>query len=207
MTAPISQHFSTTAPRLERKCLLSAVEAATIDTRLLAAGWHVAHPSRYVYSLYFDTPELTDFRTHRDGNPCRAKHRLRAYAQARLPLPDEWRQWEIKQRRGALSFKVVVPATAAPPPGFACRLPTMLVRYRRLYWWYAGQRLTVDTDLAFSALHGSWPSSPNWWPMPASVAVVESKSPATVEARAPLVDLPWRMQKFSKYIFGMGWLW
>jgi len=130
-------------------------------------------PSRLVFSLYFDTPSLSDYRQVVEGLPRRRKFRLRCYPGS----TDHSVYLESKARRGELQLKFSAAVTglerdawlrtgrevdpAALPSWtwapLARRRPFFATRFRRHYFVSSdgALRLTLDEELEFGRA-GAW---------------------------------------------------
>ena len=138
-----------------------------IDSRLFLS----CYPSRFVYSLYFDTPTLDYFADNLSGVKDRIKHRLRWYSSESGDMFGF--QLESKLKNGRVGKKIIRPIQGIDLNTYVTDLkmlikqsllPTddlfytldrldmqLFCRYRREYYQNPYQiRCTFDTDLSYA---------------------------------------------------------
>ncbi|MEL7158219.1 MAG: VTC domain-containing protein [Actinomycetota bacterium] len=149
--------------RLDTKIALRMPDLHRVLGRLASPGadplWLVDTPTGVapVYStLYFDTPDLRDYRAHHNGRRLRRKYRYRRYHSTDAVF------FEIKQRSSSRrTTKERVPTDRIPamlgPAELALAaslglrpgpiVPTLEVGYRRLTLVGPSERITIDLGL------------------------------------------------------------
>lgn len=229
MGSPVPSRRSAEPPwRFERKFHGAGLSLAEVELALRThpAHFRVLHPPRFVNNVYFDTPDLTRFRTHVDGAEERIKLRLRWYGAARGPVAAP--VLERKARRGDVGSKLRVElAPFRYEPGFdweavlgdalarvrsgvwaaelAVSQPVLFNRYLRHYYLSADARFraTVDSELRYETVVGRAGSARRSF-AERELVVIELKYDPRDEERAAGVAgrLPFRLQKYSKYVAG-----
>jgi hypothetical protein len=216
-------------PRYERKFVVHGVSAAEVRAaiRRHPALFRQAFPPRSINNVYFDTPRLADYQDHARGATARAKTRVRWYGDTRgSACPALERKLRYGQLGGKESYRLppicfegldALRSLAAMIAGadlpevvresLASRAPVLLNRYDREYLVSADRRfrVTVDSRLRFAgacgldgATLGSVPAVPG--------VIVELKfAPSHAEDAAMVGQaLPFRLGRFSKYMFGLS---
>ncbi len=217
-------------PRYERKFVSNSLTLSEIVAlvRRHPAAFRETYPARWVNNLYLDTPDFRNYQDHVNGVAHRTKTRIRWYGDwsGHVPAPT----LENKLKRGAVSGKV---SHGLPPfalNGSVSRAefeaafdranlpelaraalrhlnPSLLNRYQRRYFESADHRfrLTVDTDLQFSAAQPANGAGPAFC-SPAAVVVIELKyGLAEATGAACVTDLlPFRLARCSKYVLGIN---
>ena len=221
--------------RYERKFhgLDLALQQVALIANLHPAHFRQAYPPRYINNIYFDTPALTNFNDHVDGAARRSKLRLRWYGSAdgaaaesalelkvkrgpvgtksthRLGGIDCARQLDMRQLLRAVRGSGVAPALIER---LASSFPTLFNRYRRHYYISADRhfRLTVDSGLVFCTVNGRHYSHQGRYEE-RRLIIIELKYAAPFDDFSHRVagELPFRLAKVSKYIYGIqrlsGW--
>jgi len=193
--------------RFERKLPLRLEEGFFVVPHLLAhpLAFREAYPDRVVRNLYFDTEDLRAFALHLSGAPARAKWRLRAYD------TEAWRVLEEKRKSGEFGEKLyhdprAALAALATNSSFdhgAHRLRASLENsYLRSYWQSSCGRIrvTLDRELRYRS-----PGEALWAHDSGVAALLEVKY-ALMDAQLGetfLKSLPFRVQRFSKYVRGV----
>ncbi len=195
--------------------------------RLHPAIFRREYPSRFVNNIYLDSLGLANFRRHVDGTADRSKIRIRWYDELYGLVQRPVLELKIKsgyvgrkERHALPSFafnghfdrQALLRLTdqANVSDEIRQRLmalhPCLVNRYHRTYFRAAGTsaRLTLDSELTFyptqpraSTFGGPFVDRRN--------TILELKYDS---ADAPLVEaliegFPFRVEKFSKYVFGM----
>jgi len=214
--------------RCERKFHGAGRSLAEVELALRThpAHFHVVHPPRFVNNIYFDTPDLARFRTHIDGAAERMKLRVRWYGAARGPVTAP--VLERKARCGDVGSKLRVElAPFRYEPGFdaeavvgdalarvgdglraaelAVSQPVLFNRYLRRYYLSADARFraTVDSELHYETVVGRGAAARRSF-AERELVVIEIKYDPRDEERAAGVTgrLPFRLEKYSKYVAG-----
>ena len=195
--------------------------------RMHPSDFRVAHPDRWVNSLYFDTHDSLAYMENILGSSSRAKVRYRWYGEKRLPGPGAL---EVKRKRNLFGWKLRYEVGRAPSwPGASWReilnsleeqlppsgrawlrtstVPTLINRYHRKYFLTADGliRATVDTrQMAWDQRFSSVPEL-NRRQQIADTVVVEFKFDRRERDAASRVmqGIPVRMSRHSKYISGL----
>ncbi|MBM3881598.1 MAG: polyphosphate polymerase domain-containing protein [Verrucomicrobia bacterium] len=217
------------ALRYERKWVaspLSLIEVLAVVRRHPALFVEV-YPPRCINNIYFDTPGLADYHAHVNGIARRCKTRIRWYGDldgdiARPVL-------ELKVKRGLLGWKeqYALPRLRLPGVGtggmnlrpwvealseanlrdrLLSHQPVLLNRYQRRYFRSSdrGYRLTVDWGLEFRRYDGV-DGAPFGRTAAADPIVLELKYERGQAEGFERVAraLPFRLTRFSKYVYGV----
>jgi hypothetical protein len=180
-----------------------------------------------IFSLYYDTPDLTLFGRKQDSDYLKWKVRVRWYAAADTPEFSAAAFLEVKSKEGALSRKVRVklairgveldrdpfslgsglPLTDLledqPWPRGRPLVPVCVIRYRRHRYveMASGHRVALDTDIVADRVNPGMPLHPMLRPL--DQAVVELKGPGAQALPPALLGLQaatgMRKDAFSKY--------
>jgi len=217
-------------PRYERKFVtdrLTVPEVLAIVRRHPAAFREV-YPARRVNNLYLDSHDLRDFYDHINGVGHRKKTRIRWYGTpvGLINAPT----LEQKLKRGLVSGKVSHRLPPVPVNGHVSRAdledvldsaslpgltrsslrhlqPSLVNSYWRHYFLSADRRfrLTVDSNLEFSAVHQSDGNGAGLC-ISARTLVVELKFSLDEADGADYITnaLPLRLARCSKYILGIN---
>jgi hypothetical protein len=190
--------------------------------------FRVAFPPRDINNVYFDTPGLGSYRIHVNGAAARRKFRIRWYGEpyGRIERPV----LEVKAKNGVVGTKTHVvldpfefdgsldtaALTAADgnPDGHGALLatlgvaqPTLFNRYNRRYWVTTDERfrVTIDTGLTYRVVNGRRHSVHSKF-LEERLAIIELKYDVEDDAAAKriLQFLPFRPEKYSKYISGVS---
>lgn len=205
-----------TDARFERKWVVPVAAQHAILERILMhpAGFYEIFETRTIHNLYFDRPDLALLHAHLQGQSNRNKYRLRWYKNAL----KQTAQWECKAKESFLVKKEIHPCQVNLEMHFPnlskLELPVLLTidaaslkpvignSYLRQYFLSADGkfRLTWDRDLAFF-----YPSDLTYPKAQTSQMILELKYAAEDEKEASKIGnaLPFRMQRFSKYVYGM----
>jgi len=218
--------------RHEIKCVLEADQVARVESwiRLHSAAFRRAYPDRRINNIYFDSPELDCFRENLSGTSSRTKCRLRWYGEDATATNAAF---EFKRKRNLqgmktrqaisfpepllnLSFAEIAATVARQLPEYERAIfagistAVLLNRYRRRYYVsFDGRiRLTVDRELVFYDQRRSRRPNTRFRVHAPAIAVLECKyghrpgDPTPL----PIVDLPARVTRCSKYALGVQWL-
>ncbi|MBN2114394.1 MAG: VTC domain-containing protein [Acidimicrobiia bacterium] len=215
--------------RYERKFVVATPDAGLVYglLRRHPAMFREVHSVRRVNSLYLDTPTLAAYEDNLDGNPDRAKARVRWYGDFFRPVADGI--LEIKAKAGAVGGKqrfalppftvdehlgaAALLALARSVPGVTAAARALLDgaasasgnRYRRRYFLSADgrYRATVDDEITFLSLGRR--QGPRVRERLHGRVVLELKYAADAEPDADRVCswFPFRPVKHSKYARGV----
>ncbi len=215
--------------RYESKFAITLASLAEVEhhVRHHPAIFAPEYAPRTVNNIYFDTPDRRNYHQNVEGHSHRSKLRARWYGRLFGPVPQA--VLEQKCKRGHVGTKIsarLVPfdfgpqISAADVGGWleASSLsnhlgheirhaqPTLVNQYRRQYFRSADRkvRLTIDSDLKFMRFQPHSNSFLTRAEFPALV-VLELKyaDAASAEAAAIANQLPYRMTRMSKYVFGL----
>jgi hypothetical protein len=216
--------------RYERKFEVATVGPAGVRRILLQhpSMFRAAYPPRWVNNVYLDTPYLEAYDDNVEGNPDRAKARIRWYGDFFREVSDGI--LEIKVKRGTVGAKERhdMPVFTAGPglsgrflarlirgittlPGWARGVAEGLDRptanrYRREYYLSSDGRFraTIDHDLTFFEV-GRIEGGIRERHRSRSVALIEVKYGREADADADRVCswLPFRVTRHSKYVRGV----
>lgn len=215
-----------TSPRIESKIICSPADAISICSYLKGRGFFVGYPSRYVYSLYFDTVGRRFLSENLSGQGNREKVRIRCYSHA-IGHPPHSFLIERKIRKGLFGFKRFEKLTDSPfllaclssykdivldsldarcetYNTLALLCPQHFCRYRRVYLENdCGLRVTVDSSLGFSDDFGA-SLRDCYFNDRFSSSIVELKyDPAASSAVSRILsELPFVVSRCSKYVLG-----
>lgn len=215
--------------RCERKYLPDPADLETVRARLHRhpALFREVYPPRAINNLYFDTPELRNYREHVQGCAHRFKLRLRWYG----PLRGEIARpvLECKVKHGQVSGKRAFPVPAfthngaLPRAALQTRLavvplpeplrwrlagmqPVLVNRYHRRYFASADGhlRLTLDTGLEFfDARNPAGVLRPAPGVAPRLILELKYAPEYAAEAAEAAGHLPGRLARCSKYVLGV----
>ena len=193
-----------------------------VDSRLFFSSY----PSRFVYSLYFDTPTLDSFADNLSGVKDRVKHRLRWYSSEPGNLFGF--QLESKLKKGRVGKKIIRPIqglfsttcvsevkdlirkSLQPTDNLFYTLDSLdmqlFCRYKRDYYNnHAGIRCTFDTDLSYTTPFDKKLCELDYSAV-SSLNVVEFKYSISQMSQAVkiLKDMPVPSTRCSKYSLGQA---
>ena len=216
--------------RYERKFAITGASLAEVEhrVRLHPALFFPEYAPRIVNNIYLDSPDLRNYQQNVDGHSHRAKLRARWYGPLFGTVPKA--VLEQKCKRGHLGTKQsarLAPfefgsqtsadsvrrwlATSSLPANLHHEIqqtePTLVNQYRRQYFRSADHlvRLTIDSALAFLRFQRSANSFLGRIEIPALVVVeLKYSDAASEEAAAVANQLPFRMTRMSKYVFGLN---
>ncbi len=218
--------------RYERKFHARGLSRGQVEllVKLHRAHFCVAYPSRDVNNIYFDTRGLERFNTHVEGAAERRKLRIRWYGRAhgvvvhpvlevkekrgdvgtkqRFPLePFEFDgSVELEALRRSIEQSVTDPTVVA---AMVSSVPSLMNRYRRAYYRTADGhfRLTVDTDMSYRTVNGWRHAFRDRYADPL-LTILELKYDVSQSEEAFRITekLPFRVSKYSKYVYGIGCL-
>ena len=185
------------------------------------------YPNRIVNNIYFDTHGMTSYMDHVTGASHREKKRIRWYGTPKDVIQNP--VLERKVRMGLVGDKWMEPLKPLlldktgpwPVPGNALsqekgfhdsvhwRLrsvhPIVAIRYERHYFVSADDqyRLTVDTNLEYFGISAKGKSQAA--SLLASPLVIELKynTDSAPDASTITNELPFRINRFSKYVFAV----
>lgn len=215
--------------RYERKFAIADASLAEVEhcVRQHPAVFFSEYAPRIINNIYLDSPDLRNYCQNVNGDSRRAKLRTRWYGQLFGPVPGA--VLEQKCKRGHLGTKQsarLTPFEFGPcvsaqavrhwldtsplPENLRHEIrqtePTLVNHYRRQYFRSGDRqvRLTIDSDLAFYRFQRHTNSFLTRLEVPALV-VLELKYAeiASEEAAAVANQLPFRMTRMSKYVFGL----
>ncbi len=177
----------------------------------LPGGFVEDHPCRKVHNIYFDTMALKNYWDHVDGVYSRSKYRFRWYGDFLETQVQGY--FEIKRKIGNLSTKRrsdLVNLNLTEGIAFPSDMLLQPILYNSFLRYYfvnfeKSIRMTVDEQLTFDYLPCGFFSIPNKPPAGPS-AVIEIKTslqPEDIQLAQVIERIP-RLQKFSKYIFGVA---
>jgi hypothetical protein len=226
--APLNAALPPDGMRTEIKFPLSRAGFLEVERWLRASGllFRPAHPDRIVQNIYFDNHDAQSYFESVDGQLNREKVRIRWYGKGSTPPAFVF---EVKKKRGAHGHKIQIKLAndedllalwesrrLAPYLRTVRRdemglflnrypVPHLYNRYRRAYFVTPeGLRMTIDQDLAFRTLRGSWAvereavkTGPH--------CVIEFKAVGEHAARTRdmLSTFPFARSKYSKYVAGL----
>jgi hypothetical protein len=200
---------------------------ARMWVRLNPAGFRTTYAPRFVNSVYFDTPDLTNLKENLAGVSLRQKIRLRWYGD--LSTRMEKPVLELKFKKNMLGGKkrLELPGTieltdrwteimstirTGVPAAWGAYLatnvqPTLLVHYRREYFATVDGRVraTLDYDQrAFGQRLGARPNLARRLPI-GDLLVIELKAGYQDEERLEeiVAHLPLARSRNSKYVTGV----
>ncbi|HET7872862.1 MAG TPA: VTC domain-containing protein [Terriglobales bacterium] len=215
-------------PRFERKFVFETLSVPELQAliRRHPAGFREAYPPRIVNNIYLDSLGLTSYHDHINGSSKRSKTRVRWYGppSARISKP----LLEQKVKSGQISGKIVeqlpdltlngegacgaiqqaLTQTAAPDVlklHVRQLVPSLFNRYER--WYYVSAdgryRLTVDAGLQFGTPETQ--SACQRLPVTGQTVLLELKFlPDCAEGAERITNaFPFRLTRFSKYVFGI----
>lgn len=215
--------------RYERKFAITGASLAEVEhqVRHHPALFFAEYAPRIVNNIYLDSPDLRNYQQNVDGHSHRSKLRARWYGQLCGRLPQAVLEQKSKlgylgtkqsARLGPFEFEPQVSArgvrrwleTSSLPENLhheVCQAePTLVNHYRRQYFRSSDRqvRLTIDSDLAFFRFQRHTNSFLAQVAVPSLVVLELKYSDAASEAAAAVAsDLPFRMTRMSKYVFGL----
>ncbi len=216
--------------RYERKFAIAGTSLAEVEhgVRHHPALFFTEYAPRIVNNIYLDSPELRNYHQNVDGHSHRAKLRARWYGQLFGAVPKAVLEQKCKHghlgtkqsaRLAPFEFGQHVSArevrrwleASALPENLIHEVrqaePTLVNQYHRQYFRSADRqvRLTIDSALAFYRFqrHTNFFLTPVAAP---ALVVLELKyaDAAGEIATAIANDLPFRMTRMSKYVFGLN---
>jgi hypothetical protein len=216
--------------RYERKFAIEGATLAEVEhhVRHHPALFFPEYAPRIVNNIYLDSPHLQNYWQNIDGHSRRAKLRVRWYGALFGPVPKpvlerkcktgllgtkqsaKLNAFEFGERTSAQSVRQLLESSPLPE-NFRHELrhnePSLVNRYRRLYFRSADRRvrLTIDSDLSFYRFHRHTNSFLTRVAAP-HLVVLELKYADAAGADAANVAgaLPFRMTRMSKYVFGLN---
>jgi SPX domain protein involved in polyphosphate accumulation len=214
-------------PRHEVKMVLEEGDLHDARTRIATApqGLRRQHPSRDIWSIYFDTEGLDTYWSNLGGSSQRHKIRLRWYASAD---PGATVRFEVKRKVAFYGWKLVeevpAPDLTQPWPAVVVRLarslapesavwlrehgrPVLANRYRREYYASFDGRVRVTLDSGNTVYDQMLAARPNLTRSapPSGLAVLEGKAAWSDRDLLELVlqRFPYRVSRNSKYLNGV----
>jgi hypothetical protein len=198
----------------------------------IARGWldrvsrrDAKYPAAIVWTIYYDTPQLTSLREKINSDYLKQKIRVRWYsdlegtasgpafveaklrvgnrrlkARVKLGVPAaDIAQWDLQDRR-LLAFPLLLEAH-----GISARdlwQPLMLIRYRRDRFVdrSSGSRVSLDAEIAPVAVNPRYVSAVAHGPLPSAVLEVKGSSDELPVALRGLLQLGIRERSFSKLL-------
>lgn len=215
--------------RYERKFAIAGPSLAEVEqqVRLHPVLFFAEYAPRTVNNIYFDTPDLRNYHQNVAGHSRRSKLRARWYGPLfgtvpRAVLEQKCKQghlgtkisarlapFEFGQQTSAPGVRRWLEASSLPENlGHEVRhvQPTLVNQYRRQYFRSADRqvRLTIDSDLKFIRFQ---PHSQSFLTRVevSALVVLELKyaDAASEEAASIANQLPYRLTRMSKYVFGL----
>ena len=163
---------------------------------------------RQVNNVYFDTPELCDFRESANGIPNRSKTRVRWYGELKnINSP----KLEYKYKRGSVNGKIV-----NDYPDFSIidikkltadnRYPTLVNTYKRRYFATPDGmlRVTVDRDLRYYGTTQAMINSEFGAKSQNVVLEIKFEREDMLESSERIQGFGWTVYKNSKYVNGIN---
>jgi hypothetical protein len=216
--------------RYERKFAIDGTPLAEVEheVRHHPALFFPEYAPRLVNNLYLDTPDLRNYHQNVEGHSQRAKLRARWYGPLLGPVPQAVLEQKCKlghlgtkqsARLTPFAFGPEVSAAAVrgwletnPLPDnlrYEMRAmdPTLVNRYSRQYFRSADRqvRLTIDSELTFFRFQRHGNSFRSRVEARGLVVVELKYADAASEAAATVASqLPFRMTRMSKYVFGLN---
>jgi hypothetical protein len=215
--------------RYERKFAIAGASLAEVEhhVRHHPALFCPEYAPRIVNNIYLDSPDLRNYHQNINGHSHRAKLRARWYGQLFGLVPQAVLEQKCKRghlgakysaRLAPFEFEQQVSAavvrrwleTSSLPENLHHEIqraePTLVNHYRRQYFRSSDRqvRLTIDSDLAFFRFRRHLNSFLARVEVPALVVLELKYSDAASEAAASVANqLPFRMTRMSKYVFGL----
>jgi len=200
--------------RHEHKYRIEHLTVADVQQhiRMHPLGFYTHFPSRWVHSIYFDTPDRQGYLTNLEGVGHRKKFRLRWYDSLE-PGKMPYRK-EIKVRNSLLGRKRIEAQSPFSMDQWGDQIeaiirwysptlhlePILVVSYCRHYYTISSgkYRLTLDEQLQYRPFQQNFPEIQ---PILDLGLVLELKYDAPFEDQAQLVRqwIPFRQTKNSKY--------
>lgn len=216
--------------RYERKFAIAGAALAEIEHRVRhhSALFFPEYAPRIVNNIYFDTPDLRNFHQNVAGHSQRAKLRARWYGPLFGPVPQPVLEqkckrgylgtkqsarlmpFEFGQQVSATSVRCWLEASALPEllrHEIHQAEPTLVNQYRRQYFRSRDRRvrLTIDSQLEFYRFQRHANFFRARIAVPALVVLELKYVDAASEAAAAIAnDLPFRLTRMSKYVFGLN---
>lgn len=215
--------------RCERKFPVQCADPGEIElcVRSLAPALREAFKPRWVNNIYFDSENLSSFWENQEGDPNRAKLRIRWYGQFIGPVAKPILELKIKQGNTGKKDRF-------PLPRFTMReklnlqeikkqksrweLPRWLDEvlkekthlstnsYFRKYFVLSGGRvrLTLDSQMKMGRISKrGWKPTASWKTLGRHVIEVKYDPKDEEEVMELTQGLPFRLDKFSKYVTGI----
>lgn len=216
--------------RYERKFAITGASLSEVEhqVRHHPALFFQEYAPRIVNNIYLDTPNLRNYHQNVEGHSQRTKLRARWYgslfgAVPRAVLEQKCKHGHLGSKQSArlAPFEFAQQASApdvrrwleTSPLSETLRHevrqaePTLVNQYHRQYFRSRDRqvRLTIDSRLAFSRFRHHANSFRLRVDVP-TLVVLELKysDAASEEAAAVAKDLPFRMTRMSKYVFGLN---
>ena len=216
--------------RYERKFAIAGASLPEVEhhVRHHPAMFFPEYAPRVINNIYLDSPSLRNYHQNVDGHSHRAKLRARWYghlfgAVPRAVLEQKCKRGHLgtKQSAGLAPFKFGHQVSAlsvrrwleaSPLPEDllheVCQAePALVNRYRRQYFRSGDRqvRLTIDSDLTFYRFQRHTNSFLMRIQVPALVVLeLKYSDAASAEAAAVANQLPFRLTRMSKYVFGLN---
>jgi len=215
--------------RYERKFAITGASLAEVEhqVRHHPAIFRREYPARIINNIYFDSSDLRNYRQNVDGHRQRAKLRVRWYGPLFGAVPRA--VLEHKCKHGLLGTKHSAPLAplAFGPPTTAAAVrqwlaasdlpealrhevqqvePTLVNQYHRQYFRAADRqvRLTIDSALTFFPFRRHTNSFLAPVAVPNLVVLELKYSEAAGDCAAAIASqLPFRLTRMSKYVFGL----
>ncbi len=215
--------------RYERKFAIEGAALAEVEhaVRHHPALFFPEYAPRLVNNLYLDTPDLRNYHQNVEGHSQRTKLRVRWYGplcgsvpQAVLEQKCKWGHLGTKQSARLAPFAFGPQVSAAEVSGWLetnplpdnlrhelrAMAPTLVNRYGRQYFRSADRqvRLTIDSELTFYRFHRQGNSfRPRVEARGLVVVELKYAEAASENATTVASQLPFRMTRMSKYVFGL----
>jgi hypothetical protein len=195
--------------------------------RVHPTAFLVAHPSRRVNNIYFDTSQYDAYRDNLVGMSARAKVRFRWYGESETPSPG---QLEVKCKRSRVGWKWDYPIAQAPyaKPGswetikqllldqlpnegkrwlYEFSQPVLLNRYTRDYLISFDKKIRATVDYRQVVYDQRYKPSPNFLhkanlPETVVLEIKFSQEHASLASEV-IAHIPLRVSRHSKYVVGV----
>lgn len=191
--------------RIEEKLLVRSGQLARLHDWLASENAILLHPRRRIFSTYFDTPDFDIYNASEEGSVPRKKIRVRTYNATGHFETDNTLEIKISSVEGRFKtteklspddVETVLSDGYFDPSYGLCR-PVVSVSYDREYFKVGDVRLTIDTDIEYTACGSHFPVRDG------SIAV-EVKAPFGTSVDMLNVLIPHRRTRFSKYARAIG---
>ncbi|MDX1628236.1 MAG: polyphosphate polymerase domain-containing protein [Fulvivirga sp.] len=191
------------------------------------ALFYEKYPPRKVNNIYFDTPAFSSYRDHIAGSAKREKLRIRWYGtpENKIERPVLERKMKFGQVGGKLSETLpsmplqstdfwplpvnILHCVPVDNQAYTYRLkntdPVVALRYFRHYFLSADARFRVTVDSVFETMSLTPDGFPKQYCHKKAPVIIELKyQPEDMDTASQITNyLPFRLTRFSKYIFSV----